>query len=139
MEDIAELGASSAKDYIRGLEKDIHRLNNTKENTEYENKILKEKINDQENELNRKVASLAMFQVKIDEMAQDIDNKTNYYLNVLNDNAESEEENKKLEENIKLHQEEEIRLRSEVELTKTKLNENIEKLQNNEDEIKKIK
>ena len=31
MEDIAELGASNAKDYIRGLEKDIHRLNDTKE------------------------------------------------------------------------------------------------------------
>ena len=71
MEGIAELGASSAKDYIKGLEKDIHRLNETKEQMEEENKILEDIINDQENELNRKVALLAMFQVKIDEMADE--------------------------------------------------------------------
>ena len=69
---------------------------------EYENKILEDKINDQENELNRKVASLAMFQVKIDEMADAIDNKTNDYLNVLNDNAELEDENKKIRRKYKI-------------------------------------
>ena len=40
MQDIAYLGTSSAKDYIRGLEKDIRKLNDTKEHMQEENKIL---------------------------------------------------------------------------------------------------
>ena len=86
MEDIAELGASSAKDYIRGLEKDIHRLNDTKENMEYENKTLEEKINEQENELSKKVAEMSMYQVKLDKLNEELENRGEMYNKAIHDN-----------------------------------------------------
>ena len=105
---------------------------------EYENKTLEEKINDQEIELSRKVADLSMYQVKLDELNEELENRGEMYNRALQDNDILQNENNELIENIKLHQNEEIRLRNEVELTKNKLNENIEILQDNEEEIKKL-
>ena len=85
MEDLAELGASSAKDYIKGLEKDIYNLNEKRTDLEDNNNKLNYEIETMQTKLEDINNNKTFLENKVDELNDNIND-----LSTSNDNFRSE-------------------------------------------------